>query len=151
VLDSIADDDSYRKDLTVQRNKWGIRGTNLHWRRQGLDRWLLERKPVDPGWEAIVERDPEMGTIESPAATWSDRRRMKSEWRQSSTFAAARESFRGVIANQMACCLADAAVDLEKAATMTDDELLKVPRMGLVTLANLRRFFAEREQCEEAA
>ena len=77
---------------------------------------------------------------------------MKREWRQTSAFQDVRESFRGVpIAKAAVCFLADASVDVSKAAQMTDDELLKIHGMGPVTLGKLRRFLAEREQHEEEA
>jgi len=111
------------------------------------ERIRSEKAGVDP---ALDDLDPDPNP-DHRGTTFEDRWKMKREWRQTSAFQEMRESFRGVIANQMAYALAEGGVDLAKAATMTDAELLDVRRIGLVTVGKLRRFFAEREQYEEEA
>jgi hypothetical protein len=81
-----------------------------------------------------------------------ERRETQLAWQQTDAFRDARASFGDVgLSTKAPFSLADAGIDLERAAQMTDAELLAVPGMGPTTLGKLRRFLAEREQYEEEA
>jgi hypothetical protein len=141
VVDSLGADDFLRPPLETLAN-------------------ALEGRINVAGLSAEAERvaaqmrgETTAATAAQPKVDWyHEKHRMLEEWRESTAFQDARESFRGVpIAKAAICFLADASVDVSKAAQMTDDELLKIHGMGPVTLGKLRQFFAEREQYEEEA
>jgi hypothetical protein len=148
VVDSMGADDFLRRLLetlaSALEQRIDVAGLSAEAERVAA-RMRAEKAGVDPALDDL-DSGP---NPDHRGTTFEDRWKMKREWRQTSAFQEMRETFRGVIANQMAYALAEGGVDLAKAATMTDAELLKVPRMGLVTVGKLRRFLAEREQYEE--
>ena len=146
VLKAIGTDDVSHQRLGEYRAQWVIRGAYERMRRTGIN--PLTGQPIDP------DTMPDVNHIRRERAEhpYHEKRRMLEEWRESSAFQDVRESFAGVpIAKAAICFLADASVDVSKAAQMTDDELLEIHGMGPVSLGKLRRFLAEREQYEEEA
>ena len=84
----------------------------------------------------------------------SDLASMAAEFRRTSAWREMRESYRGVpITNRLAVSLADAGIDLTRAATMSERELLAVRGFGRTGLARLRDHLAseaEKRRCPRA-
>lgn len=149
VVKAIGTDDVSHQRLKEYRAQWVIRGAYERMRRTGIN--PLTGQPIDPDTMPDVnhvKREP--AARESP--DWWERSKTLCEWHKTDTFRHMYESLRDVpgLSNNTREWLADGGVDLARAAQMTDVELLRVSRVGKVTVDKLRRFFAEREQREEA-